>query len=290
MNLKILTDECLLSETKALVQRERELLTNILHHLREIERRRLYQGHTSLYNYVTAVLRYSEDAAYRRISAMRLLRELPDLEVHIEAGHLNLSHVGLAQSLFNREKKLGQPLSPDTKLEVLAEMAGRSTREAERVAQKYSSEEPKTRESVRAIADDRNILTLEVTDDVLKDLEKLRGLLAHEDPNMSLGSLIGRMAKLALEQWNPAKPPCRKTSPHSKAAVRRAIWLRDNNACVRCKSHFAVEEDHVVPVSMGGEYSFENVRLLCRSCNQRAAIEKLGLDKMNPYLSPDFPH
>ena len=200
MNLKILTDDCLLSETKALVQRERELLTNILHHLREIERRRLFQGHPSLYAYVTGVLGYSEDAAYRRISAMRLLKELPDLEHHIEAGHLNLTHVGLAQSLFNREKKLGQPLSPDVKLNVLAEMAGRSTREAERVAQKYSSEEPKAHDSVRPIADDRNILTVEVTDDVLKDLDKVKGLLAHVDPDMSLGVLIGRIAKLALEQ------------------------------------------------------------------------------------------
>jgi hypothetical protein len=42
MNLRKLTDLSLLEKTTELVQRERELLTEILHHLLEIERRRLF--------------------------------------------------------------------------------------------------------------------------------------------------------------------------------------------------------------------------------------------------------
>ena len=42
MNLKNLSDDSLISNTKNLVHKEREIITEILHHLREIERRRLF--------------------------------------------------------------------------------------------------------------------------------------------------------------------------------------------------------------------------------------------------------
>ena len=288
MNLKILTDECLLSETQRLVQQERELLATILHHLREIERRRLFGAYSSLHAYAVGALGYSDDMAYRRIAAMRLLNELPEIEDHLAAGHLNLSHLGVAQAVFKQERKAGRPLSTETKLELLAEMSGRPTREAEAVAQRYSAEPAKFRETVRPNGRGRNIVTLEMGDQLLNRLNELKGLLAHEDPNMTLADLIERMSRLAQEQWSPAKPTVRNVSPMTKAAIRREIWRRDDNACVKCRSRFAVQEDHITPASMGGKYTLENVRLLCRSCNQRAAIEKLGLDKMAPYLSPEY--
>jgi len=44
MNLKHLTDKTLISETDFLVQNERELLAKVLHHLKEIDRRRLFSS------------------------------------------------------------------------------------------------------------------------------------------------------------------------------------------------------------------------------------------------------
>ena len=42
MNLKNLKDNELLFQTKQLVQNERQVLTKILHHLREVERRKRF--------------------------------------------------------------------------------------------------------------------------------------------------------------------------------------------------------------------------------------------------------
>lgn len=42
MSLSKLSDAILLTRTKELVEKERETLISILHHLREIERRRLF--------------------------------------------------------------------------------------------------------------------------------------------------------------------------------------------------------------------------------------------------------
>ena len=70
----------------------------------------------------------------------------------------------------------------------------------------------------------------------------------------------------------------------SKAEIKRQIWKRDENKCSNCGSTYALEEDHRVPKAKGGEYTLENMRLLCRSCNQRAAIKHYGTKKMEEFL------
>jgi len=81
-HLKSLSDSDLLSQTQLLVAREREVTTELLWHLREVEARRLYagQGYSSLFDYVRRGLGYCEGSADRRISAMRLLKDLPEIE------------------------------------------------------------------------------------------------------------------------------------------------------------------------------------------------------------------
>ena len=289
MDLKYMNDECLLSETLKLVRRERELLTVILHHLREIERRRLYCHHPSLFAYATEVLGYSADQAYRRIAAMRLMNEMPGIEEKIESGQINLTHVGIAQGLFKQEKKAGHPLTLGQKLEVFDAIAGQSTRQAERVALTFSTEAPRFKETVKPSSPGLNILTIEISDEALARLQALKGLLAHKHPDLTHGELVELISVIALEQLNPAKPPQRKVSLMTRAAVKRAVWARDRGTCTRCGSNHKIEFDHVVPASMGGPFTVENIRLLCESCNQRAAIEKLGQEKMDPYLSPAAP-
>ncbi|NCN42230.1 hypothetical protein GW916_13385 [bacterium] len=102
MNLKILKDGELLKQTKELVRNERQLLTQILQHLREVERRKLFSelGYQSLFEYAVKELNYSEGQAGRRIQAMRLLKELPQLESKIASGTLSLSNISQAQIYF----------------------------------------------------------------------------------------------------------------------------------------------------------------------------------------------
>mgnify|MGYP001047181980 CR=1 FL=1 len=74
MNLRHLTDIQILREIKILVQDERRLSVQILHHMREIDRRRLYSdiGYQSLFDYAVKQLGYSASAAYRRIQAAQI--------------------------------------------------------------------------------------------------------------------------------------------------------------------------------------------------------------------------
>lgn len=138
MNLKTLSDQNLLSQSKDLVRQERELMTQVLHHLHEIESRRLFSAlsRKSLFEYCIKDLNSSADQAARRISAMRLLKDLPEIEEKIEDGSLNLTNLGLAQNLFKKEPKM----SKEEKAEVLIQIENKSTREAETIITQHSSE------------------------------------------------------------------------------------------------------------------------------------------------------
>jgi hypothetical protein len=104
VQLSMLQDQQLLTATKELVQSEREVLTKVLHHLREIERRRLYSdlGCQSLFEYAVRELKYSESQASRRLQAMRLMKEIPQIETALANEELSLSNISQAKKLVSQ--------------------------------------------------------------------------------------------------------------------------------------------------------------------------------------------
>lgn len=70
-----------------------------------------------------------------------------------------------------------------------------------------------------------------------------------------------------------------------KAAAKRSIWQRAGGCCEhinlktqeRCSSKFALEEDHIQPVALGGSNDLSNIQLLCRAHNSRRAIKTFGI-------------
>ena len=50
--------------------------------------------------------------------------------------------------------------------------------------------------------------------------------------------------------------------------VRLAVWQRDGGRCVECGDDFELQYDHVIPFSLGGAATVENLQLLCAGCNR----------------------
>jgi 5-methylcytosine-specific restriction endonuclease McrA len=57
----------------------------------------------------------------------------------------------------------------------------------------------------------------------------------------------------------------RETIPRE---LRLAVWQRDGGRCVDCGGDFELQFDHVIPFSMGGATTAENLQLLCAACNR----------------------
>jgi hypothetical protein len=231
MNLKAINDTTLVERIESLVQEERELLTCVLHHLREIDRRRLFSsmGYKSLFDFAVRRLGYPEDQAYRRIAAMKLVKELPEIEGKISSGEISLTHIGLAQSLFRHEKKLERELTYEQKLSVFDQIANKPVREAERITLSLSSA-PEMAKPDRVSCVSENLIEMKFTAPVgiQKKIENLKGMLAHKNPSISLGELFDQLCDLGLNEWNPAKNAAprkrRVTNQLSQAQIVREAF------------------------------------------------------------------
>ena len=90
-------DEVLLRNTNTLIVEERGTVAMVLAHLAEIDARKLYAplGCSSMFVYCVQKLRFSEDAAYKRIQAARIARKFPMLFTELAEGRLHLTAVCL---------------------------------------------------------------------------------------------------------------------------------------------------------------------------------------------------
>lgn len=62
-----------------------------------------------------------------------------------------------------------------------------------------------------------------------------------------------------------ARPRRRESIPED---VRRFVWQRDGGRCQECGSAELLQYDHIIPWSLGGADTAENLRLLCAECNR----------------------
>jgi len=122
-SLKNISNVELINRLKSLVKQEQHLTLNILPHLIEVERRKLYLdlGFRSLYDYCTRELKYSESGAIRRIYAARAIEKCPTAMEYLVKGLVNLSALSLTWKYVTPEL-LGR-ISSKSKREVEAIVA-----------------------------------------------------------------------------------------------------------------------------------------------------------------------
>ncbi len=256
----------LLSELRKLVSHERNVLTEVLWHLKEVEKRRLFadEGYPSLFEYAVKGLGYSESAAFRRISAMRLLKSLSAPEVEkveslIQSGVLNLSKLTMAQEHFKYLKKKGEMVDSIKKEKILADLQLKSTRECEKYFVALAPE-AKSRERIRALTETESEIRIIVSNELLKKIEQFKNLQSHVKYDASLAEVLEMALDVAIQKKDPRKiavfPKNKKIRSMLKektveqlpsrskesikdnlnprfipASTRRFIWTRDQGRC-----------------------------------------------------------
>ncbi len=264
-----LTDDALLAQTRKFAHLEHHVEVTVIDHLREIHTRRLHlrRGFSSLFDYAVRELGYSDSAASRRISALKLCEDLPEVRDGLQDGSISLTTAAQLQNAFDRQRRnrrrrqrgavvTGRPavprqeslLSPAAEapeppepaplLDVSArkalvqQAAGRSTRQVQELLAGVDPELTVPADKVRPLGNGRYELKAVIDAECHRALERLRGLLSHVDPYMTLGQLVGRLAREGLDRHDPARPPRRprtgngpaggdRTSAPKKAATSR---------------------------------------------------------------------
>jgi hypothetical protein len=177
----------------------------LVEHLEEIQARRLHNelGFSSLWEFSTQYLGLSEGAAQRRISAMRLARDVPEAKAALQSGKLSLSNAAKVQSFRQAQKKQGMALSDPRELIQKVENLAQPECEA-RLLEISPQVRPAEGERVVSAAQDREI-RLVISSELHAKLQWIKGLIAHSKPNASYAELLEYLVKEALPRLEKQK-------------------------------------------------------------------------------------
>jgi hypothetical protein len=143
------------------------------------------------------------------------------------------------------------------------------------------------RSTVAVVAAERYSLRVTLAGDTYRRLERARDLLRHQIPTGELGLVLDRALAVLVEQLEKQKHaatrrhrPARQATRNGRsvpAAVRRAVWARDQGRCAfvgalgRCHETGFLEFHHLQPFAAGGATTVANLQLRCRAHNMHEA-------------------
>lgn len=263
-----MTDQEITSRLERLVRTERKITNEILCLVRLADERRVYLelGFSSLFDWMTKGLGYSESAAGRRIASARLIRAVPRIAEKIESGALNLTTLAKTQAAIRAQEKVtGRRLAPMEKADVLARVENKSAAETEKVLVDLFPESASCAvlERKTELSNDQVRLAITVDRKTLGDLERVKDLLSHTLPTgAGFSELIAHLAKEFRKRKDPLLKEdrtegARKANPSAPevsapeasapssapaaakhrvsralpAALRRAVLKRDGGRC-----------------------------------------------------------
>lgn len=323
-SIRNLSDTNLLQRTQALVQEERKLGIQILHHLKEISRRRLHceLGFSSIFTYLVEHLKYPEASAYRLVNALKLLKELPEVEKKVEekveSGVLSISTLSQVQSFCQAQKKENQiEIKAEEKIKVLASVEGCTRKETERVLASLYPEQPLSiPDQQRRISVHQTEIKITLDDTLLEKLDRIKQLISHQNLNPSYAELLDYLAEMVLDKMDPIRKEERKNRKEKTtfpgkftpapvdckkmhrsrpvpAQTERQVWVQSDSRCAyispltghRCTERKGLELNHIHPYGMGGSHELFNLELLCKQHNLQEAIKSYSPEKMAPFLT-----
>jgi len=285
MSLHLFPDQKLIETTALVVKKEKVLTMQVLEHLAEMNRRKLFTvlGHGSLFEYCVKGLKYSEFESHHRIQAMKLIHGSEVARKALEEGKLSLTSASMIQKhIKDEEKDIQRKLTPKEKEARIIPALGVSKRELLPLLDQMRTVPPKRE------------YTIKIDEDIYQKLEEFRKKKGfHTDSeiiNLALDKLLAADSKVVVGR--KSSRVARVDTRYISAQVKRDVHARAQCQCefvspmtgLRCQEKRHLEFDHRYPWALGGQSAVQNIRLLCKNHNFRAAIEVFGLEKMQKYL------
>lgn len=300
-SLRSLSDAELAERLPALVKAERHAMLDVIEHLVEMERRRLYLSFNvgSLYAYCIGHLGYADQPALKRHRVAKLALRFPQVLEELRAGTLNVTGLFL----------LSSHLTEENAARLLGEARGQSKRRLEQLIAgwfpradvpssiqtgrpTYSGVGESAHARLQPLSPARLRVEFTARAELYEKVEKVRELLSHAMPNGDLGELFERALDALIEQetrkrlgaGKPRKARKLKAgSRHVPVAIARAVWERDGAQCTfvdgeghRCAERRFLTIEHRNPFALGGPPTLENLCLLCSAHNLENGRQVFG--------------
>jgi hypothetical protein len=311
-----LSDEELLARLDESAANERNGTADIIAYLAAVEERGIHleMAYPSMFAFCLGRLGLSEGAAFRRLTAARLVLRFPTILHALANGRIHLCNIVRLRDLFTTS-------NVD---ELLATVAGKTKREVEELVARLAPK-PDVKPSIRKLPEQASLpaaadgtsaseasrdsgsrrrpevvplsparYKLELTvDQATRDrLEDVRSLMRHRNPTGDLEVIIREAIEALAEKLEKERlgrterPRASRGSAdpgHVTKAALREVVARDGMQCSfvsadgeRCGSRDFLEVDHRTPRALGGTGDPSNLRVLCRSHNQYAAEQVFG--------------
>jgi hypothetical protein len=297
-----------------LVKNERKLTQEILNHINLFEKCAGYLqlGYSSMHQYLTRHLGYSDDQAFRRLKAARLLNQVPEVADKLQAGSLNLTQAAQAQKAFETsERETGKAVTAEIKNSILNSLEKANNFETKSILSNQLNLLPEFEEKVKPQANQTIRLETTLTQAQFDKLQTIKSLLSHKLPSLQTGEVLeavfdffiekkqGRKKveivsedpaiatpgkSLALtassQRFRETRRQCDKPSRYIPVSVRKSVYQRSQGRCefvgdngMRCNSRQKVQIDHIKAFSLGGSNSLENLRSCCAVHNSHLATK-----------------
>jgi hypothetical protein len=305
--LEELTDDTLLDGLHSIVEKDRQTTADLLAHMGEVARRRLFypMGYHSMQAYCVKVLHLSESAASKRVQVARKGWLQPVIFEAIADGRVHLSGMTLLVPFIDEENvhDLIAAATHRTKAEIeliLAERFPKPTPaegiEELNVKDVNAPGHLRARSAVKPMAPGQYLVQYGANEYQEERLQYARQLMSHRNPTGNLNILHMAGLELLIELLekeifgatdSPRENSGSSSGRHVPASVRRAVVERDGWQCSylspsgrRCESKWMLEFDHIEEFARGGKPTVDNMRLLCGGHNQYAAECTYGWEFM----------
>jgi hypothetical protein len=274
--LRDLPDEQLVVHVKALVERERGTTAALIAALAEMAARRLYLplGHSSLHRYCVDALHLSDDAAADRIDAARAALKYPVILERLGDGSITLSAL----------RMLIPSLTDENHGDLLESARHKSKREVTAMVAGLRPHTLPYRTVITPVSGDEFRIQVTVSRETHDKFRRAQDLLRHAARDGDAAAVLDRALSLLIKELEKTKAgitprpgKSRPRMPGSRtvpAAVRRAVWARDEGRCAfvgtdgRCTATADVQFHHVFPHCEEGPPTVDNVEMRCRPHNR----------------------
>lgn len=176
-----------------LVRNERKMTLEIISYIGLFERcgGPLKMGYASMHDYLTRMLGYSDDQAYRRLKAARLYNQVPEVAEKLKEGSLTLTQAAEAQKSFElAQRETGVPVQIERKKEILNSIAKTTNFQTKAILSEELNLKLLEADIAKPQSDKTVRLEVTLTAEQYEKLKQIKSLLSHQVPSQNTAEVF----------------------------------------------------------------------------------------------------